>query len=346
MRTEGERPYKPSWIDRFNMWVENLPVPTWIFYVAFGVVLILVQTLFLLLDRGLAAEELLPVIIFNGLVTPFLLALIHLFDHQALTALHFARPALDMAESELDEFQYKLSNMPVLAPLVAGLSLLLMVILMEQVSTVPSSYAALERLPLFSVVFHIIDKSSAFMYGVIVYHTVRQLRLVTSINSTYLRVSLFDAGPSQAFSKLTASTAVGLIVGVYVWMLINPELLASPASVALTVLFTALAVAVFVWPLFGAHRLLVTEKQRALHEIDLGFQAVFSSFNQGIQDGDYAATDKLGGTITSLQIQHQRIAAIPTWPWRPGTARFALTAIALPLLLTIAQYFVLQALGQ
>ena len=107
-----ERPYKPSWIDRFSNWVEKLPVHAWIFYVVFGIALILVQVLFLWLDRGLQAEELLPVIIFNGLITPFALALIRLFDNQAVTALQSMRPILDTSEEEFDNYRYKLSNMP------------------------------------------------------------------------------------------------------------------------------------------------------------------------------------------------------------------------------------------
>ena len=66
----SERPYKPSWIDRFTDWVERLPVRSWIFYLGIGTALILVQILFLWLDGGLTAQELLPVIIFNGLATP------------------------------------------------------------------------------------------------------------------------------------------------------------------------------------------------------------------------------------------------------------------------------------
>ena len=44
--------------------------------------------------------------------------------------------------------------------------------------------------------------------------SIRQLRLVNVINSNYVRISLFHLGPLQAFSKLTASTAVGLVIGV------------------------------------------------------------------------------------------------------------------------------------
>ena len=250
-----------------------------------------------------------------------------------------------MAAPECDEFQYKLSNLPAGAALIAGLIMLVLVILMEQVSTLPVRYDALEQLPVFIIVFQIVDKSSAFLLGVFIYHTARQLRMVNTISSQYTRISLFNLGPLQAFSKLTASTAVGLVAGIYGWMLINPDLLADPVSLAFVGLFTIMAIAVFVWPLFGTHRLMEMEKARMLHELDLHFEAAFSKFNQRLRDDDRAAMRSLNGTIASLEIQHRRISAIPTWPWRPDTARFALAAIVLPLILTILQLLAAQAFG-
>lgn len=344
MRTKAP-PYEPSWIDRFNNWVEELPIHAWIFYVLLGVVLIVIQFLFLWLEGGLQDGELLPVIIFNGLITPFVLALIHLLDNQAVTALNSMRPVLDTTESEFDQYEYKLSNMPSGGTLIAGLTMVLFFILMEQLWIVPLRYAALEQLPIFNVVYFIIDKSSAFLFGVFIYHTVRQLRVVIAINSSHIRVNLFNLGPLQAFSRLTASTAVGLVVGVYGWMLINPDLLTDPVTIGFTVINTILAVSVFVWPLFGVHRRMEIEKGRALQEIDLRFEAVFSKFNQLFLDDDSSVIERLNGTIASLTIQHNRISAIPTWPWRPETARFVLTAIALPLVLMIIQFFIAQALN-
>jgi hypothetical protein len=130
----------------------------------------------------------------------------------------------------------------------------------------------------------------------------------------------------------------------YGWMLLNPDLMANPISVGFVGVFTLLAVVVFVWPLVGAHRLVEMEKHRALHEIDLLFEAVFAKLNGAFRDDDYAAIERLNATIASLEIQHKRITAIPTWPWRPETARFALGAIALPLILTILQFLIVQAL--
>jgi hypothetical protein len=340
------QPYKPSWIDRFNNWVEKLPVSVWIFYIIFGIVLILVQMLFLWLDGGLYAVELLPVIIFNSLATPFLLAVIHLLDNQAVTALRSMRPMLDTVEQEFAQYEYKLSNMPFLAPLIAGLIILVSTLLTPLVTIDPIRYAALDQLPVFAVVYHIIDKSSAFLFGVVIYHTIRQLRLIDSINSKHIRINLFYLQPLQGFSRLTASTASGLVVFVYAWMFINPELLTDPILLGYALLFTMLAVSIFVWPLWGVHRLIEMEKGNTLHEIDQRFEAVFSKFNQYIHDEDYTAAEMLKGTITSLDIQYNRINSIPTWPWRSETARLVLTAIALPLMLMIIQYFVVQALNQ
>ena len=330
--TGGEaRRFRPSWIDRSVDWIERLPVSPWISYALLGVTLVLLQILFLWLDGGLPAPELLPVVIFNAF---------------AVTSLDALRPRLELSEARHRQYEYRLSTMPFLAPLIAGLVMTVLTILTPLVATEPLSYAALERLPIFRVVFHVVDKSSAFLMGVFIYHTIRQLRLVNEINSNHIRVNLFNLRPLRAFSRLTASTAVGLLLFVYSWMLINPELLADPLLFAMIAALTLLAIAIFVWPLYGVHRLLETEKEQALDEIDLRLEAAFARFNERFLEDDFPAIERLTGTITSLEIQHARISAVPTWPWRAESARLVLTAIALPLILMIVQFFLLRALNQ
>ena len=340
------RPYKPSWIDRFTDWVETLPISRWAVYIGLGLVLVLIQMLFLWLDGGLQFDALFPVIIFNGLLIADLLALIHMLDDQSVTALNSMRSTLAVSEPEFDEFQYRLSTMPSRTTFIVGLIMMAALILSELQGNVPIRYAALEQLPVFAVVYHVIDKSTAFFVGVFVYHTVRQLRLINGIYSNHTRINLFELKPLYAFSKVTATTAVGLVLCVYVWMIINPDLLAGPLGLGGVAVFTILAVAVFVWPLLGAHRIMQMEKDKLLQDIDLQFQTVFSMFNQGFNKDDFSAIDRLNGMISSLEIQHRRIEAIPTWPWRPETIRSVLTAIGLPLVLMVVQFFIERAFNR
>ena len=260
-----DRPYKPSWIDLFTSWIDELPGRMWVPYVVVGIVLTLVQMLFLWLGGGQVFGPILPVMIYNALAIPYVMAVVHVLDHQAVTALNAMRPMLDTTESEFDHYEYRLANMPFRVPLIAGLALMAIIILMERVSMEPVRLAALQELPVFAVVYHIIDKGSGYLLGVFIYHTIRQLRLVNTINSSHIRINLFHLKPLQAFSTLTGTAAVGMVVAYYAFILINPELLTDPVLIGFTVVVTILAVSIFVWPLYGAHRLMESEKERALH---------------------------------------------------------------------------------
>ena len=338
------QPYKPSLIDDFNRWVEGLPVNIWVFHLCLGLVLIIIHVAFLWIDDGLLSVEIFPIIIFNSLAIPYLFVLIYLTDKQAVNSLQTLRPVLNLTQAEFEANQYRLSNMPFLPPLLAGLLIMVITILLPSITISPERYGVLEELPVFSIVFHVLDKSSAFLFGVFIYHTIRQLRLVNSINKGIVHINLFNLAPLQSFSRLTGITAIGLLVFIYPWMLINPELWLDPILFANIALYSIIAIVVFIWPLWGVHRIIDQEKRRELLQIDLRMEAVLSNFNQYVDNGDYAQSEKIHGTITSLDIQQKRINNIPTWPWRPETGRLVLTAIALPLMLMLLQYFILQAL--
>jgi hypothetical protein len=337
--------YKPSWFDRFNNWTENLSLNVWMFHLMVGILLVVLQVFLLWLEAGSISNELLPVIIFNSLAIPYLLVVILLLDNQAGRGIRLMNSVLNFSDREFDQYEYRLINMPVLEPLIAGSVLTVLTILTPLVSVEPVRYMALEQLPVFSVVFNIIDKSSAFLLGVLIYHTIRQLRLVNSIYSNYVRINIYQLEPLQAFSRLTGSTALSLLVFVYIWMLINPELFTDPVLIGYLVVFTLIAIFVFVWPLWGVHRMIEAEKKKVLHELDLRFEAVFARFNDYVDRDEFAANESLNGTITSLQVQQSRLSTVPTWPWSADTARLVLTAIALPLMLMLLQYFILQALN-
>ena len=315
------------------------------FYTLISITLIVIQLLLLWWEGDLRAQELIPVIVFNGIAVGLLFGWIHVLDRQAIAALDTMEHVLDVSKSEFEDFRYQISTMPFLGPLLTGAMLAGFLLLMETLWIEPARYAALDSLPVFSVIYQVIDKSTAFLYGVFFYHTVRQLRLVNKINSGHVRVNLFYLRPLQAFSRLTATTALGLVIGLYAWWFINPDLLLDPMSISFGVAFTIAAIFVFAWPLYGINRLIEEEKEKTLRDIDLRFEAAFLAFNQRLEENDEAAVEKLNGTIASLDMQHRKVEEIPTWPWKPGTARNVLTAIALPLVLMVIRFVVESAFG-
>jgi hypothetical protein len=339
-----ERPFKPSFIDRSQNWIETLRVPPWVFYAALGMVFVLAQILFLLLEGGMNLEVLLPIILFNGLAVAFVLGLLHYLDNQAVASLKSMKPVLDMTESEFDEYEYRISTMRSLPPLIIGI-LLVALLLFSEIWIVPVRYAAMEQMPIFTVVYHVFDKLAAVVMGIFMYHTYVQLRVVGAVNSKHVRVNLFNLGPLRAFSRLTAVTAVGLVFGVYGWMAINPDLLVTLSAILSIVSITILSTLVFVLPLYGVHTLMVKAKEKELHDIDLRFESVFSKFNKGLAEDDDAAVERHSGKIASLEIQRRRVEAIPTWPWRPETGRIALTMIAIPLIMTVIRFIIDLTLG-
>lgn len=340
-----ERPYPASLIDRLNDWFSSRDRGAWLPYALLGATLVAVQLAALWLAGNGQGQELLPVLVFNGLFTPFLLAWMALLDRQAVAALDNLRALLPGDEAVFAGLRYRLAHMPFPWALAAGALMLALAILMEQLWVTPQSYAALQELPGFAVLFQVVDKSSAFLFGVFLLHTVRQLRLVNTIHNHYLDVQLFNLGPARAFSRLTATTALGLVVGVYGWLLINPELLDDPGILAVGAAITLLAAAVFLWPLYGLQRRMAAAKAQALQQIEARYEAQFDRFNQYLAREDYAAIEKQNAILMGLEIQQRKISSISTWPWRPETGRFALSAIVLPLVLMVLGWGIERWLG-
>jgi hypothetical protein len=230
--------------------------------------------------------------------------------------------------------------------MIIALGLVVFLVLTEQAGIVPARYAALGDLPVFAVVYHIIDKGVAAAFGPFLYHSIAQLLWVHVLHSRHVRINLLDLKPLYAPSTLTAATAAGLIVPVYGWMFINPELLASGLSLGSMVLFTVLGLVAFVGPLYGAHRLIAAEKERVLEDIAGQFQTLFARLNQRVHDGNLSGIEGLNGAIASLEIQHRKIRAIPTWPWKAETARSLLGTLGLPPVLGAVQALVQRVLAR
>jgi hypothetical protein len=74
-------PYRASWVDRLNDWIDQRPAPAWALYLALGGSLVLVAWLVLRASGMTATWPFLRYYALSGLGQAYLLGLIHHLDH-------------------------------------------------------------------------------------------------------------------------------------------------------------------------------------------------------------------------------------------------------------------------
>ena len=337
-RSESQpQEYAPSWVDRFSGWVDGLAGPSWLYYLALGLVLLMVQTAVLWIEGAYPIGTFLPLHLATAGLVSYLLALLPWLDSTAAMALATLRPALTASEEEYRQLRQQLTTLPARPTLVASLVALTLVILAEQLGVTLTSFEAVAGYPVSAGLVYFIYLIGAWVAGAFIYHTIHQLRLINRIHTRHTRVDLFRMRPLYAFSRLTALTAASLTLTLYVDIAVQPGVLYDPRVIGMASIIVVLAVATFAWPLLGIHRLLAEEKGRLLDENSLLLEAKIVELHQGLNRGALDGMENLNMAIASLEIEQNVLNRIPTWPWQPETVRLLVTALLLPLGLWIVQ---------
>ena len=259
-------------------------------------------------------------------------------DSKASTALTTLLPALKASEEEYNRLHYQVTTLPARPTLLASLATVIIITLMTVTLGAPSHYEAVAAAsPIWAAHLFLICMIGWWFYGALLYHTIHQLRVINHIYTKHVSINLFRMSPLYAFCGLTAFTAVSLTVPPYGWLAINPETLYDPISIGISLLITVLALATFVWPVLGIHRLLVEEKGRLLDEGSLRLEAAIVELHQRVDSGKLEGMMDLNMTIAGLEMEHAALSRIPTWPWQPETVRLLVTALVLPLGLWIVE---------
>jgi hypothetical protein len=117
------RPYPPSWFDRFTAWVDRLPGPAWLAYLALAVLGTAMLILAASAGGAYRPGPLLAFHIWVGGQFAYMLALMHYLDRSAGGALDAFRPVLEGADrSTIDDLRYRLTTLPPRATLLATLA--------------------------------------------------------------------------------------------------------------------------------------------------------------------------------------------------------------------------------
>jgi hypothetical protein len=319
--------YPPSWVDRLQDWVQQLPLPRWVFYAGLGLCLFALEVAVKWSDGSYPQRfhPLHPLLAFSP---GFYLAMMDYLDQGAGAALSSFRPAMHTDPDGYEALQYQLTTLPARPTLFTGLVAVLCWIIYLLVAP-PDSFTAsgLFTSPQAFTVEAGLWLLCWWALTALFYHTFHQLRWVSHIYTSHTQINLFEITPLYSFAWLSARTALGLSVILYSWSVAaggpsSPERLALGGSIVLLVAIT------FVWPLWGVHRLLATEQTRLRGEADRQMQAAIADLHQRMQSGDLGDMAALKYAMDGLVIERSMLDKVSTWPWQPGTTR-ALTAALL-----------------
>ena len=322
-------PYRPSWVDQLTQVIERLPVPVWVSYLVLlaGTVLLLSAANWIggldppgTLNRDLAAYAVLGV---------YMLGLMHYLNHVAGSKIESFRPALELSQAEYERLRYTLTTLPARQGALVGLAGLAFIA--AGIAGDPAA-AGIPTLHPAVVVGRIAVLGFNFAVGgVLIYHTVRQLRMVSRIHALASRIDLFEPAPLYAFSNLTARTGSGLVLLAAYGFAVEP--LINIVTVITNGVIIAVATAAFVLPLRGMHQRLLVEKRRLQLQADQRFKATLGKLHRSVDGEDLSDADPLNKTLASLQIEREALARLPTWPWQAGTLRAFISVLLVPIIL-------------
>ena len=341
--------YEPSWIDRLTDWVSRLPIPAWVFYPVLGLALALLLSSVAWAGRVDDPVMFLVNYLLEAMTLVFILALIHYLDHSAAAALARFRRVLAVDDAAYKELNYQLTTLPAwptllawsLGAIYAIASLLANVVTYEN----RNGISLVVSLPVIvmDVGFRILIY---VLVGVLIYHTLHQLRMVNEIYTRHTRINLFQLGPLYSLSSLTALTAIGIGIPTYLWFQIN--ILSADSSylsdIFQTIVLGIVIVVTFISPLLGAHSLLEKEKQRLNDEVARRMEATIARLHKQIDNDVLDDRAALKETLDGLVTEQGVIQKLRTWPWRTETVGGLGLAFLLPILIWVVQR-VLERLG-
>lgn len=333
-------PYAPSWVDRLIAWIDRLPLPPWLFYLAALLAGLLMEHIVHWIDGSLPAGSISIPLAAEAPFLVFAPAAQHYLNATARRALHEFRPALHIDDAQYAILEYQLTTVPARTGLIAGL----LGVVLAIVSTIsyPAAFGLSPKTPTATtliIILYIIIQSP--FYLVLIFHTLRQLRLVASIHAMVKHINLFQLFPVYAFSSLTSRTGLAIVFIIYYtyffFYYINvrgstPGLLGT----AVLVFLFLVALACFVLPLNGIHLRLAQEKASLLAEANRRTEITLSALHQRVDEGEYDKVDGMQKALAALKAEHELIDRISTWPWRSETLRSFLSTIAIPVMLYLA----------
>lgn len=336
-------PYKASWVDRLSNWIENLPIPIWAFYLIFFLIGVISLNIATWINAARPWGQISLIQFYNAIWLPLVLIVIHYTDRLANHALARFTPLAQSKSAELENIRYQMTTMPARTVLwISGTAISILLIgaiqdpglIITELSDGPIHPATWFLSALFNI-------TSYSLAPVMIYHSIRQLNLMSKVFALLDDINIFHQQPLYAFSGLTMQTALLLVAQVYITYmgeaLYNPSSGEDAINLALTAIVIPLALSIVFLPLWGIHQRILEAKLDVLEENSLQIEQAQKKLYSAINANKLEKISVMDGALDSLYKIREQVQHIPTWPWAAGTLRNFLSAIILPMLLWALQ---------
>jgi hypothetical protein len=339
----SEQMYRPSWVDRLTARIESLPAPPWLTYLVlaapWAVVFVGVQACQgTYQESGFYAWHLFVV------VQPLLgIAAIHYLDRLAASAFQRFRSAMSGSQADFDSALYQLTTLPARQTTIASLLGLLFAAVQLSLSGDPGASMHVASTPISLTVSNVNIIVAWIGYAVVFYHGYHQLRVIDWLYRSRAIIDPFHPQPLYALSEITSSTAILLLVVTYGWFGVATggslrTLPTEPGFYITSAGVLALGVFIFVWPLWGAHRLLVDAKNHALNRNASNYKTALEELHRAVSSRELDEIEIWEKAIAATDLERRHVDRLATWPWSPGTFRNFLFALLVPIIVWIIQY--------
>jgi hypothetical protein len=329
---ESTIPYRPSWFDHASDALRRGPLPAPLGYLALFVVLAGARTIIGWIDGSYPPGTFFLIHVIDALNPIYLLLAIHLLDDLADRTFAGYRSVVRGDAALADELRFRLTTMPARSTMIFTL-----VGLGTGAAWLPlvNSERDLEQSLYFTSPAAIVaDTLLSALLGMAMvlfaFHALRQLRMISRIYTRHTDLSIFHVGPLYALSRVTAMTAISLLVFSYLFAGWDINSLGNAVILACTLV---VAILTFVVPLYGAHRLLVIEKSHRLGEVARRTEAAADLLHERLDRGDYPELASITAGLEGLDRERAVVTKSRTWPWDPETVRLLLTALLVPIVI-------------
>jgi len=337
-------PYPPSFIDRLTDLIQRLPIPYGLTYLLLFILESAMMLVLSWIDGWLPAYQFDPIVLLFPLWLWGPLAFVTYLDSLSLRVLSEFGPLLDVSPETKRRLEYEFITMPTYSVNISAVAWSSVYLFFWFVAFAPSvavyGSGVLATGTLFFVGF-----VSFAVGGVIYYHTIRQLRLVSRAVRTVSQFDLFALDPVYAFSLLTSRTGLAWVALITLTLLISPLEVGGVPELSTLILQIAIAMCAFLLPLRIVNRRLVSEKRGQLAQLDQRLKGTLVRLHQHIDENSLQEVAMLHDALKGLTTEREILARIPTWPWRPGLFVGFISVIVLPVVLFLVQFALGRWLG-